>query len=550
MGTTAQNVESYSNTVLPAGYTYGYRVRAILADGAYTDWSPTTSNYYATTPPPAPSGSYAIGQSSTSTTLYWTNTYGNNGYDTQYKIQSGSDCANGSWTAGTPASQNYNYSTISSLANNSSNIYCFQVRAKINGLYSGWSSSAVTLPPPSAPTFGTVTGSSIVINWGQVAENTGYRLDRSTDGSNWSLIASNIAANTNTYTNSGLTAGVLYYYRVKTLNSQSLSAGGASASTTTTTVSAPTLNALSGVTSSTITLTWNDVAGNNGYRVQRSPDNVTFTSITPDIAASTATYTDTGLASGTTYYYRVYTKYGVSSLSASPSNVQSTKTLLTSPVMSSVSVVSEARVDVTWQLSTGATNYKLQRSIGPDGPWTQITNPSIAYAQKYCGLYTTSSTNCYTLLSAYNTYSNAGLIMNTNYCYQVIAADSDPLHDSSPSAVLCGKTPAVGAPVLTSATNISSKKMTQLAWSYNASACSPTACEQPDGYEVWRQAWNGEWGLVSRTGNTFCTDRVNIEAQKTYNYKVRTFKGSDTSIFSNAKSVTTPLFGQTDSTCP
>ncbi len=550
LGSTGQDVETFSNTGLTAGYTYGYRVRAILAGGAYTDWSTTTANYFATTTPPTPTGVYGVGQSATATLFYWGDVYGDNGYDTQYKIQSGGDCANGSWTAGPSATSNYGNANVTGLANNAANTYCFQVRAKINGLYSGWSASAVTLPPPAAPTFGAVTGSSIVVNWGQVAGNTGYRLDRSPDGTNWSQIVSSVPANTTTYTNTGLTADVLYYYRVKTLNGQNVSAGGASASTTTTTVSAPSLNAPSGVTSSSITLTWNDVGGNNGYRVQRSPDNVTFTTITPDIAPSVTTYTNTGLASGTTYYYRVYTKYGASSLSASPSNVQSAKTLLISPVMTSAVVISESRIDVTWQLATGATNYKLQRSIGPDGPWTQITNPSVAFAQKYCGLYATRSTNCNTLIPAYNTYANTGLTENTNYCYQVIAADSDPSHDSSPSAIVCGKTPAVGAPTLATVTNISAKKMTQLTWSYNPAACSPTPCELPDGYEIWRQAWSGEWGLVSKTGNSTYTDRVNIESLKTYNYKIRAYKGTDISVFSNIKGVTTPVFSLTDSTCP
>ncbi|RII24940.1 MAG: hypothetical protein CXR30_19455, partial [Geobacter sp.] len=429
---TAQDTESYNNTGLNSGYTYGYRVRAILAGGAYTDWSATSSNYYATTTPPTPTGVYGTGQSATSTNFYWTNTYGNYGYDTQYKLQSGGDCANGAWTAGPSPTPNNAYTTLASLTNNTANTYCFQVRAKVNGLTSDWSTAAVVLPVPAAPTFGTITASSIVINWGQVSGNSGYRLERSTDNSNWTQVTI-LATNATTYTNSGLTAGVTYYYRLRTANGQSVSAPGAAASTVTTSVSAPTLDPLSGITSASLTLTWNDVAGNSGYRVQRSPDNTTWTTITPDIAAGVTTYTDTGLAPGTTYYYRLYTKYGTSSLSASPSNVQSAKTLLVSPALTGVTVVSEARCDVTWQLATGATNYKLQRSVGPDGPWSQITNPSIAYVQKYCGLYTTSTTGCPTLIPAYTTYSNSGLTANTTYCYRVIAADADPSHDSAPS---------------------------------------------------------------------------------------------------------------------
>ncbi|RII25076.1 MAG: hypothetical protein CXR30_19235, partial [Geobacter sp.] len=127
---------------------------------------------------------------------------------------------------------------------------------------------------------------------------------------------------------------------------------------------------------------------------------------------------------------------------------------------------------------------------------------------------------------------------------------ADPSHDSAPSSALCGKTPAVAAPTLVSVTTVAAKRVTQLSWNYDPAACTPATCDQPDGYEVWRQAWNGGWGLLATTTATTYTDRVNMESLKTYNYKIRAYKNTDTSVFSNVKGVTTPQFSLTDSTCP
>ncbi|MEZ4824938.1 MAG: endonuclease [Bacteroidia bacterium] len=65
--------------------------------------------------------------------------------------------------------------------------------------------------------------------------------------------------------------------------------------------SAPTNLAIStGATS--LTLSWTDAAGETGYEVYRSTDNTNFSLITT-LSANTASYTNTGLTPGTTYYY-------------------------------------------------------------------------------------------------------------------------------------------------------------------------------------------------------------------------------------------------------
>jgi hypothetical protein len=59
--------------------------------------------------------------------------------------------------------------------------------------------------------------------------------------------------------------------------------------------------------SSAIDVSWDDVAGETGYVVERSPDGVgSWTDVSGNLAAGTVTYQDTGLTASTQYFYRVY----------------------------------------------------------------------------------------------------------------------------------------------------------------------------------------------------------------------------------------------------
>ena len=64
------------------------------------------------------------------------------------------------------------------------------------------------------------------------------------------------------------------------------------------------------VSGTTINLTWGAVSSTGGqpvtgYRIQRSTDNINFTTIVGDSVSLTRAYTDTNLVPGFTYYYRI-----------------------------------------------------------------------------------------------------------------------------------------------------------------------------------------------------------------------------------------------------
>ncbi|MEZ4776275.1 MAG: endonuclease [Bacteroidia bacterium] len=75
--------------------------------------------------------------------------------------------------------------------------------------------------------------------------------------------------------------------------------------------SAPTNLAISAGGTS-LTLSWTDAAGETGYEVYRSTDNVNF-SVFTTLSANTVSYTNTGLTAGTTYYYYLVAYNGTGS---------------------------------------------------------------------------------------------------------------------------------------------------------------------------------------------------------------------------------------------
>lgn len=192
---------------------------------------------------------------------------------------------------------------------------------------------------PAAPTgliASVASNTQINIAWKDNATNeTGYRIQRATNSAfSTGLTTINLAANTKYYANTGLSAGTTYYYRVYALNGATLSAASNVVSKTTTgapggTGSAPL--AASGLiaaakTSSRIDLAWKDNSTNEtGFRIERATSASGAWTAIMTVGANVTYVQTTGLASNTTYYYRIVALNGASA--ASPSNVASAKTL-------------------------------------------------------------------------------------------------------------------------------------------------------------------------------------------------------------------------------
>lgn len=172
--------------------------------------------------------------------------------------------------------------------------------------------SSTLLPATPALTAASVTTSSVVLSWNDVAFATDYALQwRQAGTSNWSSFSPPLAAGSTTYTVGGLDSGLTYEFRLKANGGQSGSDWSAvlTATTAITAPSAPVAHAIQAVTPGVLTLTWSISSAYDAVVIQRqSSPNGTWSTIAT-LGAGATTYTDVGLATGVTYSYRIWSQY-------------------------------------------------------------------------------------------------------------------------------------------------------------------------------------------------------------------------------------------------
>jgi hypothetical protein len=156
---------------------------------------------------------------------------------------------------------------------------------------------------PTGLTATPVSYSQINLSWASVAGASGYKVERSPNGSsNWTQIATTGAVTT--YADSGLSGGTRYYYRVRAFTIGGDGNYSPVASALTYVAPPPNLTAAPRSTSA-IHVSWGSATGTNGYKIERSPDGLGGWSQVGTTTATVTVFDDTGLTASTAYYYRV-----------------------------------------------------------------------------------------------------------------------------------------------------------------------------------------------------------------------------------------------------
>ena len=160
----------------------------------------------------------------------------------------------------------------------------------------GGAPSAVTALPASA--------TAINLDWESVSGAAGYDVERSTDSVHWSVVSAD--GKQTRFTDMKLRSGTTYFYRVAAHvdGDDVVLSDVVSATTTGVTPAAPVLLSATGSATS-VDLEWSDVDGESGYRIERSPDGASGWAGIGTTGQGVTSYSDDGLASATTYYYRV-----------------------------------------------------------------------------------------------------------------------------------------------------------------------------------------------------------------------------------------------------
>jgi titin len=162
--------------------------------------------------------------------------------------------------------------------------------------------------PPEAFSATSETVGEVVLAWNDtLANETGFEIQRSTSGGSYSIVHTT-AANATSYTQTDLTYGEEYNYRIRTTNADSHSPWSEPVTVTVMGPVAPSNLQLNSESQNSITLTWQDNYTNEtAYVIERSVgDESNYQELTTT-AADVVTYTDEGLTFGETYYYRVKT---------------------------------------------------------------------------------------------------------------------------------------------------------------------------------------------------------------------------------------------------
>ena len=239
------------------------------------------------------------------------------------------------------------------------------------------------------------------LSWNAVDGAYKYWIYRSTDGKNFKYYD---RTNNTSYTNISTTLGTTYYYKVKAVKAVD---GKDVASDYSVVKSIQCRPAAVNISIYRVNgkpqLKWNAVDGATKYWIYRSTDGVNFKYY--DMTTKTS-YTNTGAASGTKYYYKVKAVAVVNGKNVA-SAYSNSKSLLTTLAAPSVSITTaNGKPKVTWKAVTGADKYYIYRST--DG--------------KNFSYYDTTTKTSYTNLSTKK---------NTKYFYKVKAVSAENSYANS-----------------------------------------------------------------------------------------------------------------------
>jgi titin len=359
------------------------------------------------TPLPAPTNLGATVRSSTSVRLFWDD---NASTESGYKIER--------------STNGKDFTQLNVLPPNTSSYingrlrpykkYYYRVRAFDASSHSGYTNIKRAIPQPipssdplAVPTnfkAASASSTSIKLTWTDTASETGYKIERSTNGKDFTEINA-VGPNVTTYTNGKLTLGKKYYYRLRAFDATRTSAYTAVVNATPTQPAVTPLAAPTGLLASvgsatSVNLVWNDTTSSElGFKIERSANGGAFVQV-GTVGANVAAYTDSGLTTGTPYTYRVRaynTAAGNSPYSNSSSATPVAPPLVEANELRTIALSTTA-IRVMWKdNSLSETGYKVERSTSSSGGYSQIAK----------------------LAADSNYYNDSGLQSGKKYYYRV-----------------------------------------------------------------------------------------------------------------------------------
>ena len=255
-----------------------------------------------------------------------------------------------------------------------------------------FATTKITISTPTNLKTTSSSYNSVKLSWGKVKNADGYQIYRATSSTG---SYSSIKLTTNTsYTNTGLTTGKTYYYKVKAYKNSGSKKVYSKYSTVVSVKPVPsTVTNLKVVSSghNSTKLTWSKVTGATGYQVYRatsSKGTYGLVKTTPYLS-----YNNIKLTTGKTYYYKVraYKTVGTKKVYGKYSSIMTATPVPATPTNFKGTSVSETSNKVSWSAVTGASGYQVSRATSMNGTYraiktttaTAITNTGLESATTY-----------------------------------------------------------------------------------------------------------------------------------------------------------------------
>jgi len=421
----AANATQFVDTGLSATTVYLYRLRASNKGGS-SDYSNEANATTLPNPPAAPDNLTATTMSSARINLAWQDNAAN---EDSFKIERAStSSAQGS--TGSPAgvykeiarvaANVKSFSDLGLLANTA---YFYRVRASNAGGLSAYSNEASATTKPTLPlapanlTATAVSNKQIKLIWEDNATNEdSFRIDRKLSASGAYKQVAVLTANSIQFTDFGLSATTVYFYRVRATNKGGSSAysNEANATTLPNPPAAPDNLIATATSSGRINLAWQDNAANEeSFKIERSSaSSLPGSTGSParvykeiaSVAANIKSFSDLGLSANTAYFYRVRAiNAGGPSVYSNEASATTKPTAPLAPANLAATTVSNTKINLTWEdKATNEDSFKIDRKLGATGAFAPIA----------------------VLGANVTAFADTGLAPNTGYFYRVRAKNS------------------------------------------------------------------------------------------------------------------------------
>jgi len=404
----------------------------------------TAHSFPADAPPAAPTGLTAT-PDSRSASLSWTASTGATSYNIKRSTTSG-----GPYTTITTGTTGTTYNYIGGLTNGTT--YYYVVSAVNAGGESANSNQASVTPAVPAPTglAATAGNTSVQLLWNYGYSGTSYNVKRSTtSGGPYTTIAT-VNNGFPSYNDNSVNNGTTYYYVVSAVNGGDVSVNSAQVSATPsaappaapTGLSASPFPALLGVL-----LQWNASTNATSYTISRATVSGGPYTVVASNVVGTA-YNNYSLNYSTTYYYVV------SAVNANGQSANSAQASVTTPVPPPAAptglsaTAGNNEVSLSWNASTNATSYFVNRATVSGGPYTAV------------GIVFTT------------THTDTPLTNGTTYYYVVKANNASGLSPNSSQVSATPSAPAGAPPAPTGLTATAGNGRVVLSWNASTGATS------------------------------------------------------------------------------